>query len=255
MDPQLTLWYFPIAVLLGALHALEPGHAKSLTAAYLIGIKGTFADAITLGLAVAITHSMLVVGLVALAVYVGANYENQSAFAEQVTHQFEIIFAGIIIVIALFMLLRRWRQYRASALAAEAHAHEHAHGIEHAHDHGHCHHGHNHQLPESVVAGERPSFLQIIAFGATGGMIPCPASIVVMLLAVSAHQASIGMIIVLGFSIGLAVALVGVGMLVVSGLRHLTQHRHFEKWSARAPLVSAAVLLASGVFALGRSLL
>ncbi|HEX7673983.1 MAG TPA: hypothetical protein VF412_07425, partial [Bdellovibrio sp.] len=67
MNPMIenpfTWLYFPTALALGALHALEPGHAKTLTAAYLIGIKGTKRDALLLGLSVAITHSFVVIAI------------------------------------------------------------------------------------------------------------------------------------------------------------------------------------------------
>ena len=80
MTDTLGLVYFPAAVALGALHALEPGHAKALTAAYLIGIKGTKRDSIILGLSVAATHSVVVIGISALGLWLG-----NEGFAGQAT--------------------------------------------------------------------------------------------------------------------------------------------------------------------------
>ena len=93
MEDQLSIVFFPYAVALGALHALEPGHAKTLTAAYLIGTKGTKRDAILLGLSVAATHSIVVVGLSAGAVYLG-----KEAFTESAAYWMQII-SGVVVVI------------------------------------------------------------------------------------------------------------------------------------------------------------
>jgi ABC-type nickel/cobalt efflux system permease component RcnA len=127
---------------------------------------------------------------------------------------------------------------------------------------GHHHHGHAHlddeahaqahasTLPSYVKTGERPSALQIIGFGAAGGMIPCPASITVMLLALSTGKAAMGVFTVLGFSLGLALALVGVGVIVVTGLSRLSNTGRLSWVTQRAPVVSAALVIASGITAL-----
>lgn len=105
-------------------------------------------------------------------------------------------------------------------------------------------------LPDYVQRGERPTVLQIMAFGAAGGMIPCPASITVMLLALSIGKAHLGMLMVLGFSLGLAITLVGMGLLVVAGISKLASSGRLGWLSRRAPLISAAMVIASGLFAL-----
>jgi len=92
MDNTLSLLYFPSAVILGGLHALEPGHAKTLTAAYLIGTKGTKRDAILLGISVAATHSIVVVALSAFALYFG-----KETFTDNAAHWMQLISGSVVI--------------------------------------------------------------------------------------------------------------------------------------------------------------
>jgi nickel/cobalt exporter len=90
-----------------------------------------------------------------------------------------------------------------------------------------------------------------MVFGAAGGMIPCPASITVMLLALSIGQFASGLLAVVGFSIGLAMTLVGVGMIVVAGISRLhTNSGRLHWFSTQAPIISAAVVILSGLAAL-----
>ena len=105
-------------------------------------------------------------------------------------------------------------------------------------------------LPAYVQRGERPTIPQILAFGAAGGLVPCPAAVTVMLLAISVNRSGNGLIMVLGFSIGLAITLVGNGLAVVMGLNALGSHGRFAWFSRRAPVISAAVVVLSGVAAL-----
>ncbi|MBC7467054.1 MAG: nickel/cobalt efflux transporter RcnA [Bdellovibrio sp.] len=281
IDNPLSWVYFPTALMLGALHALEPGHAKTLTAAYLIGIKGTKMDALFLGLSVAFTHSFVVVAISVLALWVG-----RETFTQDVTHWLQIGSGVIVIILGTWMLLRRIRQMRLADKKMHGHAehhdhdHNHDHGHHHDHDHKHDHqsngeHDHNHQhhshdhetdhatlddeaharahmaaIPEYVKRGERPTLFQIIAFGAAGGMIPCPASITVMLLALSVGQFGAGVFAVSGFSLGLAIALVSVGLVVVAGINRMQGSKHFDWFSKRAPIISASVVIFSGIAAL-----
>src|ERR1700730_11533228 len=97
-----TLMYFPTAILLGALHAMEPGHAKALTAAYLIGIKGTKRDSVILGLSVAATHSIVVIAISMIGLWLG-----NEAFTGQATQWLERGSGIIAIAIGSWMLWRR----------------------------------------------------------------------------------------------------------------------------------------------------
>ena len=342
-DP-LSWVYFPSALMLGALHALEPGHAKALTAAYLIGIKGTKRDAFLLGLSVAVTHSIVVIGISVAALWIG-----KETFTQDVTHWLQLGSGILVILLGVWMLIKRIRiQQRQKQ--NEAHDHHHAsepiqitnklisgiiqiintpngermqfiadsmdtklsfrvvinrpEGLEvlvlkksltnsneyisefapnephefsaefeislndqkeiipfemhEPHDH------HNHDLmsddehakshaadiPAYVQRGERPTFTQILAFGAAGGMIPCPASITVMLLALSIGKFSSGLLAVAGFSLGLAIALVGIGLIVVAGISRLQSTGRFHWISSKAPIISACVVIFSGLAAL-----
>jgi len=280
MTDALSAVYFPAAVALGALHALEPGHAKALTAAYLIGIKGTKRDSVVLGLSVAATHSLVVIAISAIGIWIG-----KEAFAGQATHWLEMASGMVAISIGSWMLWRRLfkkgrlqqktqQHFRSATFSPtissmtaptmkpspqrQRHSHKH-HNHDHNHDHGHDHdhmddiahaQAHAATLPEYAKTGERPSLGQIALFGAAGGMIPCPASITVMLLALSTGRAGMGIFTVLGFSLGLAIALVGIGLIVVSGLSQLSHTGRFSALISKAPVVSASLVIVSGLFAL-----
>ncbi len=114
--------YFPAAVLLGALHALEPGHAKALTASYLIGIKGTKRDSVLLGLSVATTHSLVVILISGIGLWLG-----NEAFTGNATHWLERGSGFIAVAIGCWMLYRR--------LFVKRHAH-HPHHAEPVQIHG-----------------------------------------------------------------------------------------------------------------------
>lgn len=256
IDNPLSWIYLPTAFALGALHALEPGHAKTLTAAYLIGIKGTKLDALILGLAVAVTHSIVVVGISAAALWVG-----QETFTADITRWLQIASGVIVILLGFWLLNKRLRQQRRAAATAASFVFQ---KVEHkspllftaaAHDHSQMtddEHARAHAatIPAYAKRGERPTILQIMIFGAAGGMIPCPASITVMLLALSIGKFASGMLAVLGFSLGLAVTLVGIGMAVVIGLNRLKGAGRLQWISTHAPVLSAFVVILSGAAAL-----
>ncbi|MBO9667767.1 MAG: nickel/cobalt efflux transporter RcnA [Bdellovibrio sp.] len=261
IENPFTWVYFPTALMLGALHALEPGHAKTLTAAYLIGIKGTKRDALFLGLSVAATHSLVVIGISVAALWLG-----RETFTQDVTRYLQIGSGIVVVILGAWMMMKRLRQMRAAQRRkATEHGHHHHHSHDHGHHHHHSHHDeHNHDLmtddeharahaeamPDYAKNGERPTLWQIVTFGAAGGMIPCPASITVMLLALSIGQVASGLLAVAGFSIGLAVTLVGIGLIVVAGLSQLKGNGRFSWVTAKAPIFSAGIVMLSGVLAL-----
>ncbi len=264
-ENPLSWIYFPTALVLGALHALEPGHAKTLTAAYLIGIKGTKRDALILGLAVACTHSIVVVGVSAIALWLG-----QESLTGDITRWLQMASGVIVILLGCWLLFRRIRQMQRSramgasgfpfqridssspgrfALSPEYHLHglSHDHGSMSDDEHARAHAA---TIPAYAKRGERPTIQQILLFGAAGGMIPCPASITVMLLALSLGKLGFGMLAVAGFSLGLAITLVGIGLAVVLGLNKLQGISRFSWVSKHAPLLSAGVVILSGLAAL-----
>src|SRR3954469_24117326 len=120
--------YVPVAILLGALHGLEPGHSKTMMAAFIIAIRGTVWQAVLLGLSAAISHSLLIWLLAAAALKYGSQWN-----AETTEPYFQLASAVLIVALALWMF---WRTRRDVQAAAE-HEHEHHHG--HGHEHGHAH--------------------------------------------------------------------------------------------------------------------
>ncbi len=221
---SLQAWFFiPTALLLGALHGLEPGHSKTMMAAFIIAIRGTMKQAILLGLSATISHTAIV-WIVALA----GLYFGQQWGGEETQPWFELISGVIIIIVTIWMFVRIWR-------------------INRAHDHAHCGHDHSHEKfvsdPRNVTNG------QIIMFGLTGGLLPCPAAITVLLLCLQVKQFALGAGLVLGFSIGLAVTLVGVGIAASYGARHATRKwSGFDKIAKRAPYFSTGLIGILGIY-------
>ncbi|PWC73954.1 nickel/cobalt efflux transporter [Azospirillum sp. TSH64] len=242
-------WLFvPSAILLGALHGLEPGHSKTMMAAFIVAIRGTVLQAVLLGLAATVSHT-LVVWVVALAgLRLGQGWD-----AATTEPYFQVASAVLIVGVALWMMVRTWR---------EQHSHRHH---DHHHDHGHGHHhGHHHHDdgPEDAHArahaeeirrrfDERPVTTgQIVLFGLTGGLIPCPAAITVLLLCLQLKEVALGGVLVLCFSIGLALTLMSAGVVAALGMRHAERRWSgaFGRIARQAPYVSGALILAVGLY-------
>src|SRR5271154_5696945 len=122
--------YIPTAMLLGALHGLEPGHSKTMMAAFIIAIRGTVLQAVLLGLCAAFSHSLVIWLLAGLALHYGSQWN-----AESTEPYFQLVSAVIIIGLALWMAWRTHRDVKAEA--HHGHEHEHSHHHEHEHEHGH----------------------------------------------------------------------------------------------------------------------
>ncbi|KIR18935.1 Nickel/cobalt efflux system RcnA [Pseudomonas fluorescens] len=255
--------YFPSAILLGALHGLEPGHSKTMMAAFIVAIRGSVKQAVLLGLAATLSHTA-VVWLVAI----GGMYLGQGLDAETTEPYFQLASAALIIAIALWML---WRTWRGEQMFRFAQSHDHHH---HDHDHHHHHHhehDHGHPEPKGLAlslegyqdAHEqahandiRKRFTnrevttgQIIVFGLTGGLIPCPAAITVLLLCLQVKEVALGGLLVLCFSIGLAITLVTVGAAAAIGARQAS-----NRWpwlgtvARRAPYLSSVLIIGVGLY-------
>lgn len=233
-------WLFvPSAILLGALHGLEPGHSKTMMAGFIVAIRGTVWQAVMLGLAATASHTA-VVWVIALA---GLHFGSQWS-AETSEPWLQVASAVIIAGVALWMLLRTWQAQR------PAHAHDHHH---HDHDHAHDHDdAHARQHAEDIrrrFTSRHVTTGQIVLFGLTGGLIPCPAAITVLLLCLQLRQFSLGVALVLCFSIGLAVTMVGTGAIAALGVRHLGRRwSGFETLMRRAPYVSSALILCIALY-------
>ncbi|MFI4935533.1 MAG: nickel/cobalt efflux transporter [Caulobacterales bacterium] len=267
-----NLWIFvPSAILLGALHGLEPGHSKTMMAAFIVAIRGTVAQAILLGLSATASHTAIVWAIALGGLYFGRNLNLETS-----EPYFQLASAAVILCVAAWMVWRTWREQRTES----RHAHEH-HDYDHDHhdhdDHGHDHdhhddhdHDHHHHDDDLKLAGAgfqdaherahaddiRRRFAtrnvttgQIIVFGLTGGLIPCPASITVLLLCLQLKQVALGAALVLCFSIGLAATMVSVGVVAALGMRHAERRWAglFAKLAQRAPYASAALIVVVGV--------
>jgi len=176
----------------GAVHALSPGHGKSIVAAYLVGTRGTPRHALALGATVTVAHTMGVFALGAVALGL-----SQWVLPEQL-YPWLTLASGLMVLGVGATVLRG----RARVAAAAAQHHHHHHG------HGH-HHGHDHAPPERLTGRG------LVAMGASAGIIPCPSALVVLLAAVSQHQIGLGLVLIVAFSLGLAATLTVLGLLVV----------------------------------------
>lgn len=350
-------WLFiPSAILLGALHGLEPGHSKTMTASFIIAIRGSMAQAILLGLCAALSHSLIVWLLAAVALKFG-----NELIAEQAEPYFMLLSALIVAAVALWMFWRtrkdnlaatmqehaphggklintghgllevsiyedgvapHVRLYRYDAqmqplpVAAEEHLevtilrpdnsretfslhaadgylasttpiaephefmlhlslghqdHQHRFTLQFSeaqHGHGHHHHDHDHQHAahshagetrgdyqdahqrahaaeiEKRFAGRRVSNGQIALFGLSGGLVPCPASVTILLICLHLKQFSLGAALVASFSLGLAIALVGVGVIAAWSARQASKRfTGLSHLARKMPYLSSALML------------
>lgn len=378
-------WLFvPSAILLGALHGLEPGHSKTMMAAFIVAVRGTVMQAVLLGLAATVSHTIVVWGIA-----IGGMYLWQGVAPETFEPYLQIVSAVIIVAMAVWMLRRTWNDQRLARLAS-GHSHgghdEHGHGGHGGHRHG----GHSHSAAKAVahhghgadkrridtghgviaievfedgvpprwrvrtergkpwlaknisIVTERPdgtrqtfSFIdkvgyaesaeeipephefmarvslghgdhthdydlsfvedhahghdhmheelrgldvatdgyqdahelahandirrrfadrnvttwQIVLFGLTGGLIPCPAAITVLLLCLQLKEFTLGFTLVLCFSIGLAITLVAVGAAAALSVRHATKRwSWFSTFARRAPYFSGLLLIGVGLY-------
>lgn len=365
-----NLWVFiPTAILLGALHGLEPGHSKTMMASFIIAVRGTIGQAVLLGLCAALSHSLIVWALAVAALKFG-----NELIAEQAEPYFMLLSALIVIGVAVWMFLRT----RRDELAAKAHTqaphggkvintghgiveleifetgvpprfrlhsfspsmvakafsatevvsvetlrqdgvqqvfefkrcgaflesmqevpephefeavvsighgdhnhrfevsfseddHGHAHGAG-EHGHGHSHHYHAHDVGDDLLGGDgtyqdaherahaediKRKFVgqtvttgQIAMFGLTGGLVPCPASVTIMMICLHLKQYSLGAVMVASFSIGLAIALVSVGVIAAWGARHVGKRMgngRFGDLARKMPYFSSGLMVLVGI--------
>lgn len=234
---------FFAALLLGGLHGLEPGHSKTMMAAFIIAVRGTPGQAALLGVSAALSHTVIVWVLAILALVYG-----DALIGERLEPWF-MIGSGIVVV-----LMGAWIFVRSRP--AHHHHHDHDHDHHHHHDHPHSHEpetdAHARAHAEAIskrFGGGSTTTAQTILFGLTGGMIPCPAAITVLVLCLHLKKFSLGITLVAAFSIGLALTLVAVGMATAIGLRYAaTRTTRLDALFAKAPYVSAVLISVIGLF-------
>jgi ABC-type nickel/cobalt efflux system permease component RcnA len=221
-----------LALFWGAAHALGPGHGKAIVAGYLVGSRGTARHAVLLGVIVTVTHTIGVfaLGLATLAL-------SELFLPEQLYPWLNLISA--LLVVAVGLAIVRWR------VREVLHARAHARGRRHRHDHPDDHHHHDH-----APGGLRG----LLGAGISGGIVPCPTALVVLLAAISLNRVGYGLVLIVAFSLGLAATVTGIGLVAVTAKR-LFSRASFDGPLVRAlPAVSALVVLALGVLMTARAL-
>jgi len=207
-----------VALFWGAAHALSPGHGKTIVTAYLVGQRGTPRHAALLGLIVTITHTIGVfaLGLVTLAL-------SQFIVPDRLYPWLNLVSGTLVVGIGASVFWTRWRHRR-------------------AHTHGHHHH---HAHAQDADAG--PSLRSLLAVGVSGGLLPCPSALVVLLAAISLHRVAFGLLLIVAFSAGLALTITGIGLVAVLARRAFRRLSFDGPLVRLLPAVSALVILGAGL--------
>jgi ABC-type nickel/cobalt efflux system permease component RcnA len=247
LSPAVLLGSLLIAIVLGAAHALSPGHGKTIMAAYLVGTRGTARHAIALGMTVTVSHTLgvLLLALVTLAA--------SSVVPPERLYPVLGVGSGLVVVlIGAWLLLGRLR----SALADRRHASAHARGHGHSHDadDGLDHeHGHSH----APASGMSVSWRGLFALGLSGGLVPSVAALVLLLGSIAAGRIAYGLLLVVGFGAGMALVLGGVGLGLVYAARlleRLPARGRLGRSGGLFQLASAGLVLVLGVMLTGQAL-
>jgi ABC-type nickel/cobalt efflux system permease component RcnA len=254
-----------IAAVLGGFHALEPGHGKTLVAAYLVGSHGKARHAVLLGAIVTASHTISVyaLGIITL-------YASQWILPERL-YPWLGIGSGLLVAGLGFTLFIR-RYLATEPHSADGHHHDHAQAAqphrhtwwggqvrevdthsdsdliahEHSHGEGHDHsHGGEHVMPRAT---RELSLSGLFALGITGGIVPCPAALVVLLGALAFHRVAFGLFLIVAFSAGLATVLISLGLAMVYAGRFMSRFGAHGPLTQRwLPLASSAVITVIGV--------
>ena len=218
LNPGFVVTALLVAAGLGALHALSPGHGKTIVGAYLIGTRGTARHAVFLGLVVTATHTIGVylLGLVMLVA-------RASVMPERLFPWISVASGLVVLAVGVSLATSR-------AKAAFAGRHD--------HDHHHHHHHHDHG-----GVGWR----NLVALGVSGGLLPCPSALVVMLGAIALGRIAFGLLLIVAFSAGLAAVLTGVGLMLVYARRQFERLPLDGRLARLAPVASALVISAAGL--------
>jgi nickel/cobalt transporter (NicO) family protein len=223
-----------VALFWGAAHALSPGHGKSIVAAYLVGQRGTPRHAVLLGLTVTVTHTLGVFGLGLVTLLLS------QFIVPDTLYPWLNLIAGVMVVgIGASVLRSRLRKRRTAAAAHHDH--------DHPHDHSH-EHGHSHAPPDALSARS------LLAVGVSGGLLPCPSALVVLLAAISLHRVAFGLVLIVAFSLGLALTITSIGMVAVFAKRVFGRINTDGGLIRLLPAVSALVILVAGALMTARAI-
>jgi ABC-type nickel/cobalt efflux system permease component RcnA len=250
------------AMLLGAVHALSPGHGKTIVGAYLIGSRGTPRHAVFLGSTVTITHTLgvFVLGFATL-------YASRFIVPERLFPILSLISALLVLGMGALLLVRRIRlaypelssaqkrpaEFQLVASAAEsprgrglifapARGHDRE-ALGAMHSHGGVMHSH---LPPGA-SGEKVTWRSLLTLGISGGLVPCPSAMVLLLAAVALNKTAYGMLLVVAFSVGLAITLTAVGLAFLYARNLFRKPRAGARWPQLLPVWSAGMITALGI--------
>ncbi|MCW5848725.1 MAG: hypothetical protein KIT87_01315 [Anaerolineae bacterium] len=235
LSPWLLLVALGLSALLGGLHAMTPGHGKTLVAAYLIGSRGTTRHAVALGAIVTLTHtgSVVAVGLLAL-------LASQYIVPGILVPALEIGSGALVVVMGVRLVRERWQALRGGD-HHEHGSHDHPHPHPHDHDGSHAHH-HHHLAPESIKPRD------LLTLGISGGRTPGPEALGILLVAVGLNRIGLGLGLIVAFSLGLAGVLIGIGLLLVRSQSLVNRLGRFGgQWQRWLPLASALIVTLLGV--------
>lgn len=264
--PNLGPWTLFVALLAafgwGAAHALSPGHGKTIVGAYLVGSRGTAKHALFLGLTTTITHTagVFALGLVTL-------FASHYILPETLFPWLSLLSGLMVVVIGLTMAwgwLRRLPSEHVHAHHEHGHdhvhdndhthhhAHDHQHGAEHAHDHHHggglhTHDGihyHSHEIPGQD--GSPVTWRSLLALGVSGGLLPCPSALVVMLGAIALERVAFGLVLIVAFSLGLAGVLTAFGLALVYAGKYFSRLPESGRLLKLMPVASALFITVIG---------
>lgn len=261
---QLMAIGIAIAFGLGMMHALAPGHGKTIVAAYLVGSRGTLKHALFLGSTVTFTHtvSVFLLGL-------GVLFFQEYAVPERVIPVLGAISGASIIVVGSTLFFRRLRALAAGGAPSHEHPHynfDHSHearqieselrflpeeysheqnlggGFTHTHSHGGQ--AHSHWVPD-----QRISLGSLVALGVSGGLVPCPSALILMLSAIALGRTAFGLLLLVAFSLGLAIVLMGIGATVLYARKLLpdASSLHSRPLFKLVPVLSAVVVIILGM--------
>jgi len=277
LGPRIAILTFLGAMLLGAVHALSPGHGKTIVGAYLIGSRGTPRHAVFLGSTVTITHTLgvFVLGFATL-------YASRFIVPERLFPILSMLSAVLVLGMGILLLAQRTRAaYGALARATKGpsvfhpviaaagpasgrgpifahahgnrHGHSHLYGNGHAHDHSHADTMHSHgggamhsHLPPGA-SGEKVTWRSLLTLGISGGLVPCPSAMVLLLAAVALNKTAYGMLLVGAFSVGLAITLTAVGLAFLYARNRFGKPRQGARWPQLLPILSAGMITVLGL--------
>lgn len=261
LTPRIALLGLLLAFGLGCLHAMSPGHGKTIVGAYLVGSRGTPKHAAFLGLTVTVTHTagVFALGLITL---LAAEY-----LLPETLFPFLSVFSGaIVLVMGLTLFGRRLRgllAQRSQTLDPGP-----GHVLSDEHDHNDEHHGqpdesnHHHENDAGAIThshggrvhahlppgtdGSRVTWRSLLALGISGGILPCPSALVVLLSAISLHRTGYGLLLVLAFSAGLACVLTAVGLLFLYAAKLFERPLTQSRIARLLPIASSLVIASAG---------